>query len=387
MKILAFAFSCSPGTGSEPGAGWAWSRMLARMGETWVVTRSENEAAVEQALETIPESPNLHFIYVDPPLAAKPLMRKVRKHLLFYYVLWQPAALRAARRLSKEVRFDLVWHLTYANVWLGSVAALVGPDFVYGPVGGGVGTSLRLMPTLGPKGAAADVLRGGARTLARWFNPLARVSWRRARLILVQNPDTRRWLPARHRGKTEVFPHVVLESVSKADARGRGTTRTALMAGRLMPWKGLALALKTIQLLPNWRLLVCGSGSDVARGRKLARKLDVEGRVEFLGWTRHEELLRLMAEEADVFLFPSIHDEAGWVVVEAQAAGLPVICLDRGGPPILGGHAVPATSPSATARALADAVETSPAVSSVEGYVLDARTRALSALLSERLIT
>ena len=30
MRILAIAYACEPDVGSEPGAGWAWSRMLAR---------------------------------------------------------------------------------------------------------------------------------------------------------------------------------------------------------------------------------------------------------------------------------------------------------------------------------------------------------------------
>src|SRR5581483_3998037 len=56
------------------------------------------------------------------------------------------------------------------------------------------------------------------------------------------------------------------------------------------------------------------------------------------GWIEREEVLRVMREEASVFVFPSLHDEAGWVVVEAMAAGLPVVCLDLGGPPVLAGR-------------------------------------------------
>ena len=41
-----------------------------------------------------------------------------------------------------------------------------------------------------------------------------------------------------------------------------------------------------------------------------------------------------------MFVFPSLHDEAGWVVVEAMACGLPVVSLDVGGPPILAGDAM-----------------------------------------------
>lgn len=58
--------------------------------------------------------------------------------LRVYYVLWQIAALRRARALDKEQRFDFALHLTFVNAWIGSAAALLGTGFVDGPVGGGV---------------------------------------------------------------------------------------------------------------------------------------------------------------------------------------------------------------------------------------------------------
>jgi glycosyltransferase involved in cell wall biosynthesis len=107
---------------------------------------------------------------------------------------------------------------------------------------------------------------------------------------------------------------------------------TALFVGRLVAWKGAWLAIDATARLDGWRLSIVGDGRDAER-------------------------LRLMREEADVFLFPSLHDEGGWVVGEALAGGLPVACVDRGGPPTIGGHGVPLTSASHTAARLAEAVE------------------------------
>ena len=44
-----------------------------------------------------------------------------------------------------------------------------------------------------------------------------------------------------------------------------------------------------------------------------------------------EQFLRLY-DTHDVFVFPSLHDSAGWVVLESLCKGLPVACLNLGGP-------------------------------------------------------
>jgi glycosyltransferase involved in cell wall biosynthesis len=327
VRILAFDYACAPDEGSEPGAGWAWARVLGRLGDTWVVTRANNRGPIEQAIAATPERDRLHFVFVDlPPWA-------------LYYLLWQIAALRAARRLHREVGFTLVWHLTFANAWFGSLAPLMGPLFVYGPVGGGVGMPpRRLVRMLGARALRFELARAAAKGLGRYVNPLARLAWNRARLVLVQNRETVDWLPRRHRAKAVVFPNPVLDAALERDRRA-GDPPTALFAGRLIAWKGAALALESVASTRDWRLLVCGAGRDERQIAELADRLGLDGRVQFLGSQRREEVLRLLRSEADVLLFPSLREEAGWIVVEALACGVPVVCLDRGGPPVLGGDA------------------------------------------------
>ena len=75
---------------------------------------------------------------------------------------------------------------------------LVGPPFIYGPVGGALGPPRSLIQDLGWVGGCREVARAAARGLGRALNPLARIAWRRALLILVQNSETRDWLPGRH---------------------------------------------------------------------------------------------------------------------------------------------------------------------------------------------
>jgi glycosyltransferase involved in cell wall biosynthesis len=357
-RVLAFAYACEPDKGGEPGAGWIWARMLGQIADVTVITRENNRPSIEQAADDLPERDHVRFRYVDLPSWMR-FWKRGPKGAHAYYFLWQLAAIREALRIRAETEPEIVWHLTWANIWLGSMAALLPARFVYGPVGGGVGTPWLLAPALGWRGTMSDILRLLARRGSRYLNVLARLAWFRADLILVQNPETRDWLPARHRGKAVVFPNVVLEAEaarSMTREASSGVPPTMLFVGRLLPLKGVSLAIRTLALLPEWELLICGDGPDRRRLEALAHRAGVADRVRFLGWISRNETRRLVEGSGDVLIFPSLHDEGGFAVAEALAAGLPVVCLDRGGPPVLGGTSVPATTMSGTVASLADAV-------------------------------
>ena len=68
-----------------------------------------------------------------------------------------------------------------------------------------------------------------------------------------------------------------------------------------------------------------------------------------------------MMRECDVFLFPSLRDGGGAVVIEAMAAGKAVICMDLAGPGLHVteecGIKIPADSPRETIELMARALE------------------------------
>jgi glycosyltransferase involved in cell wall biosynthesis len=132
-------------------------------------------------------------------------------------------------------------------------------------------------------------------------------------------------------GKIVSVPNFVPASAfverSRADQGGY-----ALVAGRLVPEKGFDTAVLACRAA-GVPLVVAGQGPDEPRLRGLADGAD----VRFAGMLARDELARIRADAALV-LAPSRSDDAcPYAVVEALAAGVPVIASDRGGLPELAG--------------------------------------------------
>jgi glycosyltransferase involved in cell wall biosynthesis len=84
----------------------------------------------------------------------------------------------------------------------------------------------------------------------------------------------------------------------------------------------------------DWDLDIYGDGWDRPALERWVLREGLADRVRFLGHRPRSEILAAF-ENGDAMLFPSMHDQAGWVVAEASSLGCPVVCLPLGGPPLL----------------------------------------------------
>ena len=96
-----------------------------------------------------------------------------------------------------------------------------------------------------------------------------------------------------------------------------------------MPWKGVAALIRVVATLPYVRLLIVGDGPLRPDLEALAQSTGGE-RVVFLGHVPHEKVRQLLGE-ADVFVLNSTYEGLPHVVLEAMAAGAPVIATNAGG--------------------------------------------------------
>lgn len=93
---------------------------------------------------------------------------------------------------------------------------------------------------------------------------------------------------------------------------------------RLVPYKRIDLWVRAFSLMPDKKLIVIGEGPEMQTLKHLAKK-----NVEFLGYLTDKELASFLSK-AKAYLFAA-EEEFGIAVVEAQASGLPVIALGKGG--------------------------------------------------------
>jgi glycosyltransferase involved in cell wall biosynthesis len=103
---------------------------------------------------------------------------------------------------------------------------------------------------------------------------------------------------------------------------------TVIYLGRLKKYKSIDHLLTAFSLLlrrmPEARLVIVGEGDYKARLIDLARKLNLENRVEFTGYVdKHEKVKRL--QKSWVAVCPSLKEGWGLTNIEANACGTPVV--------------------------------------------------------------
>ena len=338
MRILLSAYACEPDKGSEPAVGWNWALQLAERGhEVVVITRANNRQSIEQEMAAHPR-PSLRFSYYDLPLWLRSF-KKGRRGIHLYYLLWQFGAYLAARRLVRERRFDVVHHVTFVSVRQPSFMGHLGIPFIFGPVGGGEHTPPLLKKMFSRKNRIMEALRKLVNNCVR-FDPLMWQTFASAQAIYVTSGQSLELIPRRFRGKTRVQLAI---GISETDIPAlpfpeNERVDKILYCGKLIYWKGPELAVRAFARvaprLPGATLTFIGGGAEQQSLQRLARDFGVSDRIEWRAGVARGEMLSLY-RDFGLFLYPSLHDSGGMVVLEALARGLPVVCLKLGGPGLI----------------------------------------------------
>jgi len=341
VKVLLMAYECSPFRGSEWAVGWGRLLQAARGAEPHVITSEENFHALERAQAEGLLPGNVRFYTPAPDAKLRKLEKKPALFAYNYkaYHYWQKLALPLARALQAKEHFDLVHQVNVCTFREPGYTWQLGIPFVWGPVGGSQNFPARFLTMLPLIEAFKEAMRGLTNRLSLRFKPRVQAAARAAAMLISANSTNQRDYERAFHRQVDLLIETGLHSVNEPDRTrfrerliNSGDPLKILWSGELQSRKALPILLRALAAIPDvpFELTVLGDGPERAHWTKLAESLGLASRVVFLGRLPFAQAVAQM-EQAELFCFPSLRDTSGNVVLEALAAGVPVICFDHQG--------------------------------------------------------
>ena len=175
---------------------------------------------------------------------------------------------------------------------------------------------------------------------------------------------------------TDKFKNIEVNRTEKRESLGVSEDDFMIISvGELNKNKNHQVIIRAIAKLRNEKIkyVLCGQGPLETELRELAKELDVENQVKFLGFRKDvPDLMKV----ADLFAFPSYREGLSLSLMEAMASGLPVVCSEiRGNTDLIedgkGGYLVEPSDVEGFAKYIKELIEDSRLKSELGGFNLE----------------
>lgn len=334
-RILLLAYACAPNRGSEAGVGWNRALQAAKYFDTWMICdEKENGDDVRDYLRLNGNFKGLTFEFIEAD-GLTAFLRRFGPTYYLSYNLWHRRALVAAVRLNQQLKFALAHQVNMCGYREPGYLWKLGVPFIWGPVGGTQNFPWRFLRMASLRGAFREIRRNLLNITQLYLSPRVRSAARTAAVTLAANSTNQRDLAR----ALQIHPILMLETgvtnisdTPRAHEPSRSTIRL-LWVGMIQTRKALILLLKALAQLPEdsaYELRVLGEGPYKLHCQHLAELIGVQDKIRWMGFLPQHKVFELY-RWADILVFTSLRDTSGNVVLEALAAGLPVICLDHQG--------------------------------------------------------
>lgn len=342
MKILASVYACSPYDGSERAVGWNWIKELDKNNEITAITSHVYQHDIDDFMSKNPGViKNTRFVYVEVPHTKWHVGYRLER---LYYMLWQKTAVKKAKELCAKEKYDLVHHITYVTCILPTFMHQLDIPFLYGPVSGGENTPAVIGYPMSNKDRIVELVRSASQLFFK-STPNFSKTMKKANLILVTTEETMKLIPSRFRNKVRIFQSIGLneDMFYPIPSRKNNDVIQFLVAGRMLYWKGFELAIRAFlqakDNMPNIELTVLGDTENNFNYEAHLRYLkalcgDSLGRsIHFVDSVPHSQM-KGFYDRFDCLINCSLRDSGCFVVMEGMSRGLPVICVNTGGPKV-----------------------------------------------------
>lgn len=283
--------------------------------------------------------------------------------MYLYYLLWQWRVGSVAKNLDREENFDLVHHITWGSLQLGSGLWRLKKPIFFGPVGGGQFTTKGFESYFGGAGIK-ETARVMVSKLLEFANPNFRVTLARAKGIFVSNFETAEMAKRGGGRRVTMLSDIALSEEWRGLKRAKHARDVLriLWVGRLLPRKGLKLSLEALAKTKgrDWTLTIVGDGPVRAAAEQQASDLGIAGNVTFAGQVTFSAMQQIYLNH-DVLLATPLRESAGVQLAEALASGLPIVTLDLHGAKLVVteqvGFRIPVTTPEQTMQRIAEQID------------------------------
>jgi glycosyltransferase involved in cell wall biosynthesis len=345
LRVLLIAEACNPTWTSVPLVGYNLARALAARTDLRVtlLTHVRNR----DGLSTSDIGRLADVVFIDNEFIARPVYKLARlirggeqlgwtiDTALAWpsYVVFEHLVRRNLCGRLRRGEFDLIHRVTpLSPTAVSPLAAKTDVPMIAGPLNGGLRWP-REFPEL-------------VRREREWLVPLRNVykllpyhrsTYRHLSAVITASRSTAAEVPRHFRGLRFHLPENGVDPtrfpIAEHWAEPAGRFRFVTV-GRVVPYKGLALTLEAIRrstALRQCELTVIGDGPDLAAHEEFVRKHELGGCVRLRGRLPQPELAAEM-RRSQAFVFPSLREFGGGVVLEAMACALPCLVVDYGGP-------------------------------------------------------
>ncbi|PCJ49787.1 MAG: glycosyl transferase family 1 [Gammaproteobacteria bacterium] len=345
IRVLIIAEAANPEWTSVPLLGWSHALALSKVCDTHLVTQIRNKDAIERFgwLE------GKEFTAIDSEKIAAPMYKlsallRGKKglgwtidtaiHSLIYpffeRIIWK----RFKVRLEKNT-YDIVHRITpvspTAPSYLAKKLKAVDIPFIVGPLNGGVPWPSQFPEMQKKEKEWLNIFRSFYKLLPGYHSLRKNSS-----AIICGSKSTQNEMPEFAKHKLIYQPENAIDKLrfSMKNSIDASKVLRAAFVGRLVPYKGCDMAIEALEKFAQKGQIIFdiyGSGPDQRKIEKMIADKKLNKSVVLHGFVNNDVLQKQLIK-ADIFIFPSVREFGGGVILEAMALGIVPIVLDYAGP-------------------------------------------------------
>lgn len=344
MKILLLAEVCNPNFPSLPGFSYSLAKSISNHVDLVLVTHIRNKKDIANDNNNFEE-----IIYIDNEYIASPLYKisnflrrvgiggwmtnmalKYPSNIAFEYEIY-----KQLKHRLKSGEFDFIHRISPVSPTVPSpIAKWSDIPFIYGPLNGALSWPKMFKEEIKKEREILVHIRNAYK-----FLPYYKSTFHRSIKILAAFKHVEKDVPEAEHYKIIRFNELGVDTDLYKPQNNKEFLPEKpcqfLFVGRLVPYKCPHVVINAFvnsaALRMNHRLIIVGDGPEREGLEKLIDENNLTSCVTIVGWKDQSEVAQYMSE-SDVFVFPTIREVGGNVLLEAMASGLPSIVPDYGGP-------------------------------------------------------